>query len=70
MKNSEVRLLSINEIHTRITDARNELMNLRFQIVTGQLTDTSRLRTARRNIARLETILSERMRAETTEGES
>jgi len=70
MKNSEIRLLSVNELNTRITDARNELMNLRFQVVTGQLTDTSRLRTARRNIARLETILSERMRAETTEGES
>ena len=70
MKNSEIRLLSVNEIHTRLTDARNELMNLRFQVVTGQLTDTSRLRTARRNIARFETILSERMRAQTTEGES
>ncbi len=70
MKNSEIRLLSINEISTRITDARNELMNLRFQVVTGQLTDTSRLRVARRNIARLETILTERLRAQTTEGES
>ena len=70
MKNSEIRLLSLNELSTRLTDARNELMNLRFQVVTGQLTDTSRLRTARRNIARLETILSEKLRAQTTEGES
>ncbi len=70
MKNSEIRLLSLNELNIRLTDARNELMNLRFQVVTGQLTDTSRLRTARRNIARLKTILSEKMRAQTTEGES
>ncbi len=70
MKNSEIRLLSLNELNIRLTDARNELMNLRFQVVTGQLTDTSRLRTARRNIARLETILSEKTRAQTTEGES
>ncbi len=70
MKNSEIRLLSLNELNIRLTDARNELMNLRFQVVTGQLTDTSRLRAARRNIARLETILSEKTRAQTTEGES
>jgi ribosomal protein L29 len=34
-------------------------MKLRFQQVTGQLTDTSHLRTLRRNIARMETILRE-----------
>jgi large subunit ribosomal protein L29 len=60
MKMSEVRILSTQEIYTRLMDARNEYMNLRFQIVTGQLTDTSRLRTMRRDIARLETILRER----------
>jgi len=60
MKMSEVRILSTQEIYTRLMDTRNEYMNLRFQIVTGQLTDTSRLRTMRRDIARLETILRER----------
>ncbi len=39
-------------------------MNLRFQMVTGQLTDTSRFKVARRNIARLQTILNERVRDE------
>jgi large subunit ribosomal protein L29 len=70
MNATEIRVLSTGEIETRIHDARNEMMNLRFQVVTGQLTDTSRLRAARRNIARLETILSERLRAQTTEGEA
>jgi large subunit ribosomal protein L29 len=70
MNATEIRVLSTGEIETRITDARNEMMNLRFQVVTGQLTDTSRLRATRRNIARLETILSERLRAQTTEGEA
>lgn len=70
MNSQEIRLLSIEEIRTRLTDARHEMMNLRFQIVTGQLTDTSRLKIARRNIARLETILTERLNAKTTEGEA
>ena len=43
MKTSEIRLMPIEELKTKLSDARNELMNLRFQAVTGQLTDTSRL---------------------------
>jgi large subunit ribosomal protein L29 len=66
MKTSEIRALSTEEIQNRITDTRQELMNLRFQVVTGQLTDTSRLRFTRRLIAKLETILGERQR--TAEG--
>ena len=37
-------------------------MNLRFQMVTGQLTDTTRFKVIRRDIARFETILTERAR--------
>ena len=40
-------------------DAHEELMKLRFQQVTGQLTDSSRLNVLRRDIARMETILRE-----------
>lgn len=60
MKTSEIRNLTTDEIKNRLNDTRNELMNLRFQTVTGQLTDTSRLQYTRRLIARLETILHER----------
>ncbi len=67
MKTSELRLLSVEELRTRLADARQELMNLRFQVVTGQLTDTSRLKVNRRLIARYETLLRERELAE--EGE-
>jgi large subunit ribosomal protein L29 len=63
MKPSEIRLLSIDEIKTKLADARHELMNLRFQVVTGQLTDTSRLKRARKEIARFETLLGERDQA-------
>jgi large subunit ribosomal protein L29 len=64
MKPSEMRLLSIEELQSKLGDARQELMNLRFQIVTGQLTDTSRLKVSRRLIARYETLLRERELAE------
>lgn len=64
MKTSEMRLLSIDELRSKLADARQELMNLRFQVVTGQLTDTSRLKINRRLIARYETLLRERELAE------
>ena len=60
MKISEVRLLTIDEIRNKLGDSRQELMNLRFQVVNGQLTDTSRLMHTRRLIARYETILREK----------
>jgi len=60
MKISEIRLLSTQELTTKLADARQELMNFRFQVVTGQLTDTSRLKITRRLIARYETILRQR----------
>ncbi len=68
MKTSEIRLLATEEIKTKLGDARNELMNLRFQVVTGQLTDTSRLKFVRREIATFETILRERELGKVSEG--
>jgi len=59
MKSSELRALNPEEIKSKLADAREELMRFRFQQVTGQLTDTSRLRIVRRDIARMETILRE-----------
>ncbi len=68
MKTSEVRALTTEELKPKLADARNELMNLRFQVVTGQLTDTSRLKIVRRQIALYETILRERELGTVTEG--
>lgn len=59
MNSKEIRNLSADQIKAKVADTREELMKLRFQQVTGQLTDTSRLRTLRRDIARMETILAE-----------
>jgi len=70
VKTSELRNLKSGEIETKLTDAREELMKLRFQQVTGQLTDTSRLRILRREIARMQTILREQPSTEVAEGEA
>lgn len=69
-KISELRNLKSGEIETKLADTREELMKLRFQQVTGQLTDTSRLRVLRRDIARLQTILREHSEKAETEGEA
>ena len=68
MKSAEIRKLGLEEIRTKISDARDELMKLRFQQVTGQLTDTSRLNILRKDIARMETILAEMLRNAAVEG--
>ncbi len=59
MKPSEIRALSAAEIKAKVTELQNEAMNLRFQDVTGQVTDYTRVREVRRDIARLKTILRE-----------
>ena len=63
MNVKEIRNLSAEQIKAKVSDTREELMKLRFQQVTGQLTDTSRLRTLRRDIARMETILAQTQNA-------
>ena len=70
MKPTEIRELSVEQIRTKISDAREELMKLRFQQVSGQLTDFSRLRILRRDIARMETILHESERGAAVKGEA
>ena len=70
VKPSELRDLKSGEIEAKLSDAREELMKLRFQQVTGQLTDTSRVRILRREIARMQTILREQKAAEVVEGEA
>jgi len=70
VKSSELRNLKAGEIETKLTDAREELMKFRFQQVTGQLADTSRVRVLRREIARMQTILREQSVAEVVKGEA
>ncbi len=58
-KASELREMNDEELGTRLAEAREELFNLRFQHVTGQLDNYSRLGQLRRDIARIETLLRE-----------
>ena len=69
VKTSKLRDIQTGEIETKLSDSREELMKLRFQAVTGQVTDTSRLRILRREIARMQTILREPPLAEAAKGE-
>jgi len=56
---TELREMSDDELVTRLADARQELFNLRFQHVTGQLDNYARLGQLRKDIARIETLLRE-----------
>lgn len=70
VKPSVIRNMKPGEIEIKLTDAREELMKLRFQQVTGQLTDSSRLQILRRDVARMLTILREQGMSDVVEGEA
>ena len=60
MKIKEIRDLSNEELQRKVGDFKQELFNLRFQLATGQLDNTARIREVRRKIARAKTVLRER----------
>ena len=59
-KMQELRKYTDLEIESKIFELKQEIFNLRFKQATGQLTDTARVKKARKQIARLYTILTER----------
>ena len=63
MKAEDVRAKSDDELKEQLLNLRKESFNLRFQAVSGQLENTSRMREVRRDIGRIKTILNERHRA-------
>jgi large subunit ribosomal protein L29 len=60
VKADELRELEVEQLQDQLDTYYQELFNLRFQKVTGKLTNTSRTRVVRRDIARIKTILRER----------
>jgi large subunit ribosomal protein L29 len=62
MKIHEVRNLSTDAIEAQLNDSKEELMKLRFQLSSGELSDFTRLRQMRRTVARLSSVLNERRR--------
>lgn len=59
----ELRELSVDELATRRRDLKEELLNLRVQKESGQIENPARIRIARRDIARIETLLTEKAAA-------
>ncbi|MGZ5367227.1 50S ribosomal protein L29 [Aeromicrobium sp.] len=57
---AELRALTADDLADKLREAKEELFNLRFQNATGQLENNARLRTVRRDIARIYTVLRER----------
>ena len=62
MRASEVRELSLDEMRVRLNDLKEELRGLRFGHVMQQVSNPLEIRVARRDIARLETIIAEETR--------
>ena len=60
MKLEEIRDRSREEIAEAISEAKEEQFNLRFQVATNQLDNTSRIKEVKREIARMLTVLRER----------
>jgi large subunit ribosomal protein L29 len=63
LKVSELRDLSVDELERKLAETRHELFNLRFQSATGALENPARIRLAKREIARVLTVLNEKSHA-------
>ncbi|MBL8654839.1 MAG: 50S ribosomal protein L29 [Alphaproteobacteria bacterium] len=61
-KPADFRAKTIDQLKDQLSDLRKEQFNLRFQKASGQLENVARVRTVRRDIARIETLLAERAR--------
>ena len=59
MKASELRELSVVELNDKLADLKAELFNLRFQLAVNQLENTARLKSVKKDIARVKTVLRE-----------
>jgi large subunit ribosomal protein L29 len=59
MKTADIRAMSQDQMDDAILNLKKERFNLRFQRATGQLENTSRMREARRDIARIKTIAAQ-----------
>ncbi len=59
MKAIELRDMNYNELIEKLDEAKEELFNLRFQLATNQLDNTTRIRQVKKEIARIRTVMSE-----------
>ena len=61
---NELRAKSVEELNEELVAAKKELFNLRFQNATNQFDNTSRIKEVRKNIARIQTMITEASKAE------
>ncbi len=59
MKAKEIREMNQTELNKQLSDLKSELFNLRFQLATGQLENPLRIRSVRKDIARIKTVMRE-----------
>ncbi|WP_251206317.1 50S ribosomal protein L29 [Acetatifactor aquisgranensis] len=59
----ELKNKSVEELNKDLVAAKKELFNLRFQNATNQLDNTARIKEVRKNIARINTVITEKSRA-------
>ena len=57
---NELKAKTFEQLNDELVGAKNELFNLRFQNATNQLDNTSRIKDVRRNIARIQTVITEK----------
>jgi large subunit ribosomal protein L29 len=67
MKASEIRAMSLEEMHRKVEDLKEELFNLRFQHETDQLDNSQKMKQTKRDIARVKTVITEFDRQKETE---
>ena len=67
MNVAEIREMSGEELREALAEAKEEQFNLRFQVATNQLDNTSRMKAVKKEIARILTVMRERERAAASE---
>ena len=60
----DLQAKTTEELQAQLVDAKKELFNLRFQNATNQLDNTSRIKDVRRNSARIQTVITQKSKAE------
>ena len=60
MKASELKELTVEELQTKLTELKEELFNLRFQLAVNQLENSNRIGAVKKDIARVSTVIRQR----------
>ena len=59
----DLKTKEVSQLETELVAAKKELFNLRFQNATNQLDNTARIKEVRKNIARIQTVITEKVKA-------